>query len=154
MNINRGNCLGGISVRVLFLEMDDAARSQIAAGLLRHLGGDTYDVYSAGPLPAPSVSSEAVEVMREIGLDISTQRPTSSYEYLGRGFDYVFAVCDGAAEPCPVFPGSTTCWPITNPAAIEGGKEERLSAFRAARDRIQQLVHETFGLAHASESSR
>ncbi len=136
----------GEQLRVLFLEMDDAARSQIAAGLLRHLGGDTYEAYSAGPLPAPSISSEAVEVMREIGLDISTQRPTSSYEYLGRGFDHVFAVCDGAAEPCPVFPGGTTCWSITNPAAIGGGKQERLSAFRAARDRIHELIREAFGV--------
>ncbi len=91
--------------------------------------------------------------MREIGVDISSQRPTSSYEYVGRDFDHVFAVCDGAAEPCPVFPGGTTCWPLTNPATTGGGKQERLSAFRASRDRIQQLVHEMFGLAHASKPS-
>ncbi len=147
--VNRGEQL-----RVLFLEIDDAARSQMAAGLLRQLSGDAYHVYSAGPFPAPSVSSEAVEAMREIGLDISTQRPTSSYEYVGQVFDHVFAVCDGAAEPCPVFPGGTTCWPITNPATTGGSKQERLSAFRASRDRIQQLIHETFDLAHVSKPSR
>ncbi len=141
-------------IQVLFLEMDDAVRSQMAAGLLRHLGGDAYDVYSAGPFPAPWVSPEAVEVMREIGLDVSAQRPTSSYKYVGQVFDHVFAVCDGAAEPCPVFPGGTTCWPLTNPATTGGGKQERLSAFRASRDRIQRLVHETFCLAHASKSDR
>ncbi len=83
--------------------------------------------------------------MREIGVDISSQHPPSSYEYVGRGFDHVFAVCDGAAEPCPVFPGGTTCWPITNPATVAGGKWERLSAFRAARDRINGLIREAFG---------
>ncbi len=146
--VNRGEQL-----RVLFLEMDDSSRSQMEAGLLRCLGGDAYDVYSAGPFPAPSVSPEAIEVMREIGVDISSQHPPSSYEYVGRDFDHVFAVCDGAAEPCPVFPGGTTCWPLTNPATTGGGKQERLSAFRASRDRIQQLVHEMFGLAHASKPS-
>ena len=133
-------------MRVLFLEMDDSARSQMAAGLLRRLGGDRYEVYSAGPFPASSVSPEAVEAMRELGADISAQRPTSLRAYLGRDFDRVFAVCDGAAEPCPVFPGGTTCWPIENPADVGGAEEERLAAFRAARDQTRELLGETFGL--------
>lgn len=130
--------------RVLFLEMDNSARSQMAEGLLRQLGGDRYDVHSAGPLPVP-VRPEAVAVMREIGVDISGQGSRSTTEYLGQPFDAVFAVCDGDAEPCPVFPGGTTCWPISNPAE-RNSNPDPLPTYRAARDMIQALVRESFDL--------
>ncbi len=130
--------------RVLFLEMDNSARSQMAEGLLRHLAGDRYDAHSAGPFPVP-VRPEAVAVMREIGIDISTQGSKLTTGYLGQQFDAVFAVCDGDTEPCPVFPGGTTCWPIPNPA--EGVVSvDPLSAHRAARDVIYRLVREKFDL--------
>lgn len=133
-------------VRVLFLCMDNSARSQMAAGLLRYLAGDRYEVHSAGPFPAAAVAPEAVAVMRELGIGIAAQRPEGTRDYLGQRFDRVFAVCDGRAEPCPVFPGGTTCWPIPNPAHSTGSAEQRLRAFRAARDHVVSLARETFGV--------
>ena len=133
-------------VRVLFLCMDDSARSQMAAGLLRHVAGDRYEAHSAGPFPAAEVAPEAVAVMRELGIDISPQRPEGARAYLGQRFDRVFAVCNGRDEPCPVFPGGATCWPIPNPADATGSAEERLRAFRAARDQVVSLMRETFGV--------
>lgn len=144
----------GARVRVLFLCMDNSSRSQMAEGLLRRLQGDRYYVRSAGPFPA-SVAPEAVEVMREIGVDISAQRSKSSYEYFGQEFERVFQICDQLAEPCPVFPGggTRTCWPIRDPATGGGIRAERLAAYRTARDHIRDLVRETFGLDPSAGSS-
>src|SRR5688572_31633040 len=93
--------------RVLILCTGNSARSQMAEGLLRHLAGDRFEVASAGVSPT-RVRPEAIEAMREIGIDISTHRSKSVEELGGLEFDYVITVCDNANEQCPVYPAETT----------------------------------------------
>lgn len=90
---------------VLFLCIANSARSQMAEGLLRHLGGTRFDAHSAG-LTSSGVRSEAVEAMREIGVDISRQRSKTADSYAGRDFDIVVTTCDEAKEACPLFPSA------------------------------------------------
>ncbi len=86
--------------RVLFLCTGNSARSQMAEGLLRHLAGDRYDVYSAGTHPV-GLNPGAVTVMQELQINISAQRSKSIAEYIDQTFDYVITVCDRAKESCP-----------------------------------------------------
>jgi arsenate reductase (thioredoxin) len=122
---------------VLILCTGNSARSQMAEGLLRELGGGRFEVESAGTRPS-RVRPEAVEAMREAGVDIGAHRSKSVDEFAGREFDYVITVCDNARESCPVFPGKTrrVHQSFEDPAAVEGAWEERLAAFRRARDEI------------------
>ena len=123
--------------RVLILCTGNSARSQMAEGLLRSLGGGRFEVFSAGTHPS-RVRPEAIEAMREVGIDISGQRSKPVGEFAGREFDYVITVCDRAREECPVFPGKTERihWGFDDPAAVGGTWDERLSAFRRVRDEI------------------
>ena len=127
--------------RVLILCTGNSARSQMAEGLLRAMGGDRYEVESAGVRPG-SVRAEAVEAMREIGIDISRHRSKSVDEFVGQPFDYVITVCDHASEHCPVFPASTRRihWSFEDPAAVEGVADVRLAAFRRIRDEIRERL--------------
>lgn len=122
--------------RVLILCTGNCVRSQMAEGLLRHLGGDAYEVHSAGSHPNGYVSPLAIEAMREIGIDISEHRSKSVSEFAGQHFDTVITVCDSAAEECPVFPGAPQRihWSIWDPGAATGSHEEKLAAFGRVRD--------------------
>ena len=133
----------GDNRRVLILCTGNSARSQMAEGLLRHDGGGRFEVESAGTHPS-SVRAEAVEAMREVGVDISTHRSKSVDEFAGREFDYVITVCDNAKENCPVFPSKTerVHWSFEDPAAAAGGDEERLAVFRRVRDEIRGRLRE------------
>src|ERR1700756_689344 len=95
-----------VKQRVLILCTGNSARSQMAEGLLRHDGGDRFEVYSAGVAPT-RVRPEAMEDMREVGIDISAYRSKSVDEFTNQEFDYVITVCDNANENCPVFPSNT-----------------------------------------------
>jgi arsenate reductase len=134
-------------LRVLILCTGNSARSQMAEGLLRQVGGTRYEVFSAGTKPV-SVNSLAIEVMREKGIDISKQRSKSVAEFAGQKFAMVITVCDNAAEECAVFPGAPqrVHWSLTDPAAVSGTREEKLGAFRKVRDdlerRIQSFVNQ------------
>jgi arsenate reductase len=110
----------------------------MAEGLLRHEAGKVYEVFSAGTQPS-QVRREAIAVMREVGIDISGHRSKSVEEFAGQDFDYVITVCDNAKESCPVFPAKTKRihWSIEDPAAAKGSEEERLAAFRRARDELR-----------------
>ena len=123
--------------RVLFLCTGNSARSQMAEGLLRHIAGDRFEVSSAGVSPT-QVRPEAIEVMREIGVDISQQRSKAVDDFVGREFDYVITVCDNANEQCPVFSGTANRihWSFDDPAAVEGDELARLAVFRRVRDEI------------------
>ena len=114
----------------------------MAEGLLRALAGEYFDVFSAGTEPKDRILPEAGEVMREIGIDISGQRPKSVMEYMGRvNFGYVITVCADAEENCPaVFLGMGTHehWPFDDPAKFDAG--ERLASTRQVRDRIGQRL--------------
>lgn len=125
---------------MLFLCTHNSARSQMAEGLLRHLGGDRFEVMSAGT-EATHVRPQAIEVMGEIGIDISRQESKTLERYLGEPFDYVITVCDAANETCPIFPGAENRlhWSFKDPSQATGGEEERLEVFRTVRDEI--LIH-------------
>jgi len=123
--------------RVLVLCTGNSARSQMAEGLLRELGGGRFEVYSAGTRPG-GVRPEAVEAMREVGIDIGGHRSKSVEEFAGQHFDAVITVCDNARENCPVFPGRTerVHWSFGDPAAADGDWDARLAVFRRVRDEI------------------
>ncbi|MEO7658547.1 MAG: arsenate reductase ArsC [Pyrinomonadaceae bacterium] len=123
--------------KVLILCTGNSARSQMAEGLLRHLGGDRFDVESAGTL-ASFVRPQAIAVMDEIGIDISGHRSKNLAEFLDRPFDHVITVCDKAAENCPVFPGAArrSHWSFDDPAAAVGTDEDVLNFYRLVRDEI------------------
>lgn len=123
--------------RVLFLCTGNSARSQMAEGLLRHIAGDSYEVFSAGTHPV-GVNPFAIQVMKEIGIDISHHRSKSLSEFLNEPFDFIITVCDRANETCPAFPGDVTRihWGFDDPAAAQGSDEERLSVFRRVRHEI------------------
>jgi arsenate reductase len=129
--------------RVLILCTGNSARSQMAEGLLRHDGGGKFEVESAGVEPS-HVRPQAVEAMREVGIDISGHRSKSVEEFAGQEFDYVITVCDNAKEQCPVFPGKTKRihWSFDDPAAAEGDEAERLAVFRRVRDEIRERLRE------------
>jgi arsenate reductase len=113
----------------------------MAEGLLRQFAGDRFDVYSAGT-EATVVRPQAIEVMSEIGIDISGQESKTLEGYLEQPFDYVITVCDTANEACPVFPGAKRRlhWSFEDPAAAVGGEEERLRVFRSVRDKIRERL--------------
>jgi len=135
-------------LRILILCTGNSARSQMAEGLLRHDGGPNYEVVSAGIHPS-HVRPEAIQVMRELGIDISAHRSKSVEEFTGQHFDYVITVCDNANESCPVFPATTKRihWGVADPAAVQGSEEQRLAAFRRTRDQLRthfrQLVEKS-----------
>jgi arsenate reductase (thioredoxin) len=129
--------------KVLILCTGNSARSQMAEGLFRHAAGDRFEVYSAGTKPT-RVRPEAIAVMDEIGIDISSQRSKSAEEFVGQNLDYVITVCDAANETCPVFPGTRVRlhWSFHDPAAVEGSDHQRKAAFRAVRDQIRARILE------------
>lgn len=131
--------------RILVLCTGNSARSQMGEGLFRAEGGESFDVFSAGTKPG-SVRPEAIAVMKEIGIDISSHRSKSVDEFTGQSFDYVVTVCDNARDSCPVFPAGTARlhWSFEDPAAVEGSEAERHSTFRRIRDQIHERVKAFF----------
>jgi arsenate reductase len=128
--------------RVLILCTGNSARSQMAEGTLRRDGGGAFEVESAGVKPS-RLRSEAVQVMREIGIDISAHRSKSVEEFIGREFDIAITVCDNAKETCPVFPGKTARVHQSvedPPPPGVGSDEERLSIFRRVRNEISEWM--------------
>jgi arsenate reductase len=113
----------------------------MAEGLLRHFGGERYEVHSAGTKPV-SVNPLAIEAMREIGINISSHRAKCVSEFEGQHFATVVTVCDFAAEQCPVFPGAPhrIHWSLPDPAAASGTQEERRNAFRRVRDELEARI--------------
>ena len=128
--------------RVLFVCTHNSARSQMAEGMVRAWGGDRFEALSAGT-KASAVRSEAIAVMREIGIDISAHTSKTILPFLGEEFAWVITVCDQAKESCPVIPGAAqqTHWSIDDPSEVEGSDEVRLDAFRTARDTLRDRVH-------------
>ncbi len=124
--------------RVLILCTANSARSQMAEGLLRTLAGEQFEVFSAGAKPSV-VNPLAIAAMDERGIDIRSHRSKHLNEFLSQPFDYVITVCDTAAESCPIFPGPAQRihWSFPDPAAVEGGEEQRLASFRTVRNAIE-----------------
>ncbi|NLV27907.1 MAG: arsenate reductase ArsC [Methanomicrobiales archaeon] len=94
-----------VRIRILFISTDNAIRSQIAEGYLRFQYGDIFEVYSAGIRPL-TVHPMAVEVMQEIGIDISRQQSDDIFMYLDKNIDLAVSLCEKASYACPVFPGA------------------------------------------------
>lgn len=130
--------------RVLFICIHNSARSQMAAAFLKQLGGDEFEVESAGLEPG-NLNPLAVEAMRLAGIDISRHGTQSVFDLFkaGRRFEYVISVCDEAsAERCPIFPGVTTRlnWSFADPSAFRGSEQERLEKTIRVRDEIRDRV--------------
>jgi arsenate reductase len=128
--------------RVLILCTGNSARSQMAEGLLREMGGDRFEVESAGVNPS-RVRPEAVEAMREVGIDISGNRSKSADEFTEQSFDYIITVCDNAKEPCPVFPGKAERIHQSfedPPAPGAADPETTMAVFRRVRDEIREWL--------------
>ena len=132
-------------ISVLFLCTHNSARSQMAEAFLRTFYGDRFESYSAGVTPT-RVNPNAIEVMKEIGIDISKHQTKSIEQFRGRTFDYVITVCDNAQKTCPFFPGKTLMHHgFDDPSAVLGSPEEVLFVFRRVRDEIKEWILTQFG---------
>jgi arsenate reductase len=127
--------------RVLFICTHNSARSQMAQGLLRRLGGERFEVFSAGT-EATHVRPLAIHAMAEIGIDISGQQSKTLDRYLGEPFDDVITVCDAANETCPIFPGAKQRrhWSFEDPSKATGSEDEQLAVYRRVRDEIRVRI--------------
>ncbi len=132
--------------KVLFICIGNAARSQMAEGLLRELYGERYDVYSAGTNPAKGVTPYAVRALAELDIDISGQRSKSVEEFKEEKFDYVVTLCDRARESCPSLPKSKEYLHrnFEDPYWLSGSKEEILTGFRRIRGEIGDWIKGNF----------
>lgn len=121
----------------------------MAEGVLRHAAGDLLDVQSAGSHPAGFVHPKAIEVMAEIGIDLSEHRSKSLEAFLQTSVDTVITVCGKADQVCPVFPGQVRRyhWGFEDPAHAEGSEEEVRQVFRVVRDQIK-LVFEAYAAGY------
>jgi len=131
---------------VLFICKHNSARSQMAEGLLRTMYAKHFEVYSAGVEPT-RVEDNAIEVMREIGVDISGHRSKGLEEFQDERFDYVVTVCEEGLEGCPYFPGGgvNIHKAFEDPASDQGSQSERLAAYRRVRDEIKTWLETAFG---------
>ena len=132
-----------IKPRVLFVCTENSCRSQMAEGFLRHHAGDRFEVFSGGAQPG-KLNPTAVEVMREVGIDISGHSSKDVAQFLGQSFHYIIRLCDKVREKCPVLPGAIWYldWSFEDPAATEGTAPEKLAAFRRIRDQIEEKTVE------------
>ena len=131
--------------RVLFMCIHNAARSQMAEGLFRHLYGDNFDVYSAGSDPQ-KVDPLAIKIMEEIGIDISSHRSKSLKEFEGHEFDYVITVCGNPYNACPFFVGGKKYFKqsFEDPSTSNGTEEEKLEFFRIIRDELKFWIEDLY----------
>ena len=127
--------------RVLFLCTGNSCRSQMAEGWARHLGGDRVAASSAG-IEAHGQNPRAVQVMREAGIDISTQQSRRLTPEMLAQADWIITVCGHADEHCPVLPAGIKKlhWPLSDPAKEQGPEDEVMVVFRASRDDIRRRV--------------
>jgi arsenate reductase (thioredoxin) len=126
-----------MSKRILILCTGNSARSQMAEGFLKSFDSG-LEVFSAGTHPASRVNPFAIQVMKEVGIDLSNNRPKDVREFLDKPFDYVITVCDKADKECPFFPGAgkRLHWPFSDPPNDRQITEEVLEQFRKVRDAI------------------
>jgi arsenate reductase (thioredoxin) len=126
---------------ILILCTGNSCRSQMAEAILRRETDDRVDVESAGSEPAKYVNPKAIQVMSEVGMDISNNRPKHLNEFLNRKVHTVITVCDNADQACPIFPGMVARyhWGFEDPAKAQGTEEEVLLVFRRIRDEIAKV---------------
>jgi len=133
-------------IRVLFVCTANAARSQMAEGLLRARYGDRYEVFSAGTRQS-TVSPHAIAAMREIGIDISHHRSKTLDEFAGQSMDIAITVCDRAHQVCPVIPfaKNTIHYGFLDPHSVKGSSEDIAGAYRSVRDAMAVWIDKEFG---------
>ncbi len=136
---------------VLVLCTGNSCRSQMAEGILRAVAGDLLDVVSAGSNPTGRLNARAVQMMQEIGIDITGHRSKHMSEFFSQPIHTVITVCGNADQACPVFPGQTRRyhWGFDDPAHTQGTEEVILADFRRVRDQMR-LVFGAYaaGLRH------
>ena len=142
------------SVNILFLCTGNSCRSQMAEGWARRLGGNRVVVQSAG-IEAHGKNPRAIAVMREDGIDISSQESTVITEAMLEEADIVVTVCGHADEQCPVLPAKVKKihWPLTDPAKATGSEEAVMNEFRATRDEVKKRVADLLAQLHAGVAS-
>jgi arsenate reductase (thioredoxin) len=140
---------------VLILCTGNSCRSHLAEGILRSVAGDLIDVQSAGSKPAGYVHPLAIQVMKEIGIDISGHRSKHLNEFLQRPVETVITVCGNVDQVCPAFPGQANRyhWGFEDPAKAEGSEAERLTVFRRVRDEIKK-VFEAYAAGRKDQAAR
>jgi arsenate reductase len=133
--------------RILFLCTGNAARSQMAEGLMREAHGDRFDIVSAGSRPTGWVHPLAVEAMAAIGIDITDQTSKSAEPFLDEPFDIVVTLCDSAAKDCPVWSGAKRVvhWSIKDPSYGPDDPATRPDRFAATRDELKRRIGELVG---------
>lgn len=138
---------------VLILCTGNSCRSHLAEGILRSAAGDVINVASAGSNPAGYVHPLAVQVMQEIGIDISGHHSKHLNEFLAQSVETVVTVCGNADQACPMFPGQVNRyhWGFDDPAHATGTDEEKLCVFRRVRDQIR-MVFEAYAAGRRDES--
>ena len=131
---------------ILVLCTGKSCRSHLAEGFLRSAAGDLLNLQSAGSKPAGYVHPLAIQVMQEVGIDISSHRSKPLTDFLEQNIDTVITVCGNADQACPIFPGQMRRyhWPFEDPAHATGTEVEKLEVFRRVRDEIRR-VFEAYG---------
>jgi arsenate reductase len=131
-------------IRVLFICQHNSGRSQMAEAFLKKLGGDMFEVESAGFEPAKEVNPLVVEVMKEEGVDLTGKKPQAVLDFFkeGRLFDHVITVCEDSEDLCPIFPGIVQRWRLSfpDPSIVTGSEEEKLEKVRNIRDQIKEKL--------------
>ena len=128
--------------RVLILCTGNSCRSQMAEALWESLGEGRWSSESAGSKPSGYVHPLAIRAMRELGIDISTNKSKSLTQFQDEAFDLMVTVCDNAKDSCPVFNGAKKVlhWPFEDPADATGSEEEQMAFFRQVRDQIKDKI--------------
>jgi protein-tyrosine-phosphatase/DNA-binding transcriptional ArsR family regulator len=141
-------------LRVLFLCTHNSARSRLAEAILRQMGGEQVEVYSAGSMPT-EVHPDAVAVQRELGLDPAPLYAKSLERFIGERFDYIITVCDRVRDICPAFPGdpNQVHWSIADPVVVED-PARRLEAFRQVAFELQTRIRYLLLLPHPTTGQR
>jgi arsenate reductase len=132
--------------KVLFICIHNSARSQMAEAWLNHTCGEFFEAQSAGLEPG-TLNPLAIEVMQEVGIDISGKKTQAVFDVFKSGqlFSHVVTVCDeSSAEKCPIFPGPTKRlhWSFADPSQVTGTDEEKLRRVREIRDEIRTKIEQ------------
>ncbi len=140
---------------ILILCTGNSCRSHLAEGILRSVAGDILEVHSAGSNPAGYVPPLGIQVMKEIGIDISKHRSKHLSEFLEQKVETVITVCGNADEACPMFPGQVHRyhWGFDDPAHANGTEDEQFAVFRRVRDEIRR-VFEAYAAGLRDEMKR
>jgi len=130
-------------LKIMFLCTGNSCRSQMAEGFARAYGEGLFEPFSAGLSPK-GLNKKAVQVMKEVGIDISHQKSKSINMELVKQMDIVITLCDNAAQSCPYIPPDITGlhWPLDDPGKAVGTEEEVLNEFRRIRDEIKRKIVE------------